>query len=276
MSVNLLNNEWKSHRITTVDSNKLPEKEVEILVDRRISISSAQCLAYSVVDVEPVLQDGPTCGLAALCMAAKPISGIHLELKNIFDVAVKSGITIRGEMFSAEALCTLAKDMLSNDCVMKDNGLEDIPSVTSHLMNGGVILIPYDADANHEPCLRKGHKAHWALIVGFVLKLERSSMDNTFYANQYVADSNTFRITSSDANNLRSNNLSAEDIRLLARQSKSRHLALWSYSSLLRSNNNLIELSPSRIKDDHIYVLPPGGLEAGLCHKSIFLPKNVS
>ncbi|CAM1308935.1 C19orf54 (predicted) [Pycnogonum litorale] len=99
-------------------------------------------------------------------MAAKPISGIHLELKNIFDVAVKSGITIRGEMFSAEALCTLAKDMLSNDCVMKDNGLEDIPSVTSHLMNGGVILIPYDADANHELCLRKGHKAHWALIVG--------------------------------------------------------------------------------------------------------------
>lgn len=33
-----------------------------------------------------------------------------------------------------------------------------------------MLLVPYDADKrNHEPTLENGHKAHWALIVGYLI-----------------------------------------------------------------------------------------------------------
>lgn len=34
------------------------------------------------------------------------------------------------------------------------------------LQAGIPVLFPYDADANHGPCLKNGRKAHWALIKG--------------------------------------------------------------------------------------------------------------
>ena len=32
--------------------------------------------------------------------------------------------------------------------------------------NRSLLLVPYDTDFNQEPCLKKGHRAHWALIIG--------------------------------------------------------------------------------------------------------------
>ena len=34
------------------------------------------------------------------------------------------------------------------------------------LARGDVLLVPYDPDKNYVPVLKKGHKAHWALITG--------------------------------------------------------------------------------------------------------------
>lgn len=58
---------------------------------------------------------------------------------------------------------------------------------------------------------------------------------------------------------------------LLARQGKSRHLAVWSYDELQRSNENLVELDPGRASDGRVYVLPPGGVAAGLGGRAILL-----
>jgi hypothetical protein len=58
---------------------------------------------------------------------------------------------------------------------------------------------------------------------------------------------------------------------LLARQGKSRHLAVWSYDDLQRSNENLVELDPGRASDGRVYVLPPGGVAAGLGGRAILL-----
>ena len=38
--------------------------------------------------------------------------------------------------------------------------------ILKHLLHGNPVLIPYDNDKNFEPCLRNGHKAHWALATG--------------------------------------------------------------------------------------------------------------
>jgi len=34
------------------------------------------------------------------------------------------------------------------------------------LARGDILLVPYDPDKNFVPVLKKGHKAHWALVTG--------------------------------------------------------------------------------------------------------------
>ena len=34
------------------------------------------------------------------------------------------------------------------------------------VISRNLLLVPYDTDFNQEPCLKKGHRAHWALIIG--------------------------------------------------------------------------------------------------------------
>ena len=35
-----------------------------------------------------------------------------------------------------------------------------------YLLLGWPVLVPYDNDKNFEPCLKNGHKAHWAVLTG--------------------------------------------------------------------------------------------------------------
>jgi len=65
---------------------------------------------------------------------------------------------------------------------------------------------------------------------------------------------------------------------VFARQGKSRYVSLWDYTLLARSNENLVELDSSRREDGNDYLLPPGGVEQGLCDRFILikgLPKLV-
>ena len=85
------------------------------------------------------------------------------------DAAVKRGFSRRGEMFSCDDLCALANDLLGGraDAKVEDGDLiRDVRLLWEEFSNGSLLLVPYDTDFNQEPCLRKGHKAHWALIVG--------------------------------------------------------------------------------------------------------------
>ena len=37
-----------------------------------------------------------------------------------------------------------------------------------------VCLVPYDSDANHEPCCKQGHRAHWLLAHGYLREMNSS------------------------------------------------------------------------------------------------------
>ena len=69
-------------------------------------------------------------------------------------------------MFSAKDMGLLAKKYYELRFTVVDNGLEDYVQLIKHLCKGYPILVPYDADRNHEPCLKRGQKAHWAVITG--------------------------------------------------------------------------------------------------------------
>ena len=88
------------------------------------------------------------------------------EIVDLLKVAQDNGFTYHGEMFSAWDMGSLAKKYyeLTFDVII--NGLEDYVQILNHLCKGYPVLVPYDADRNHEPCLKKGNKAHWAVITG--------------------------------------------------------------------------------------------------------------
>ncbi|XP_023715090.1 UPF0692 protein C19orf54 homolog [Cryptotermes secundus] len=189
--------------------------------------------------IEPVLQDGPKCGLVALSMASS-CTPHPLSVEELFQEAQAHGFTNHGEMFSVDDMATLAREMFQHSCreveVLPGGLGQDKEYVIQQLTLGGVLLIPYDADSNHSPCCRRGHKAHWAVISGVIVS---ATAQRTCH--------------------------------LLARQGKSRHLAVWSYDDLQRSNENLVELDPGRASDGRVYVLPPGGVAAGLGGRAILL-----
>nr|CAD7602331.1 unnamed protein product [Timema genevievae] len=237
--------------ITNYTSPKDPQEELLEARDKlrlREGLKEApRILSYKYV--APILQDGPKCGLVALCMASyftpHPISVDHL-----YEVARLQGYTNLGEMFSVDFMAALVRHTFQ-PCPQVEilhQGLQDKENVLRHIQNGSLLLVPpvrakitldldcinsYDADGNHSPCCRWGHKAHWAIVSGAL-----QSQDSCY---------------------------------LLARQGKSRHLGVWLYEEVRLSNQNLEELDPGRVMDGHTYVLPPGGVAAGLQGQAILL-----
>nr|KAF6289835.1 hypothetical protein mPipKuh1_001723 [Pipistrellus kuhlii] len=117
-------------------------------------------------DLPSLIQEGPQCGLVALWMAGTllvPPSGIPLE--RLVHMAVEKGYTAQGEMFSVANMGRLAEEALGCQVELLRGGLggPNKGRVLQHLVSGHPLLIPYDEDFNHEPCRRKGHKAHWAV-----------------------------------------------------------------------------------------------------------------
>ncbi|KAJ9598928.1 hypothetical protein L9F63_026534 [Diploptera punctata] len=172
--------------------------------------------------------------MASSCTSS-PLSEEQLLLE-----ARARGFTNHGEMFSVDDMATLARDMLEKNCreveVLSGGLGQDKEYVLQKLKSDSILLIPYDADANDAPCCRRGHKAHWAVVSGVIISAT-----------------------------------SQHTCHLLARQGKSRHLAVWSYEELQRSNENLMEMDPGRATDGRSYILPPGGVAAGLCGRAILL-----
>lgn len=58
---------------------------------------------------------------------------------------------------------------------------------------------------------------------------------------------------------------------ILAKQGKSLHYQLWSLDGVSRSNEQLRTLDPKRESDGTRYVLPRGGVEAGLAGQAVLL-----
>lgn len=191
-------------------------------------------------DIQPILQEGPTCGLAAISMLLKG----NPSSDELLQIARHKKFTRNGEMFSADNLFALIEDVLGRRhltartllAVQLFKGRIYCETIKQVLLNGGCLLVPYDPDFNHGPCLKNGHKAHWALIIGYL-----------------IDDNNRFYVFS--------------------RHGKTKNIAIWPLKALSASNTNLIEFEQPKGYPDAEFILPVGGLggEFGLKNKCIII-----
>lgn len=62
-----------------------------------------------------------------------------------------------------------------------------------------------------------------------------------------------------------------KEIYILAKQGKSLRYQLWSLDSVTQSNEQLRMMDPQRANDGTQYVVPQGGVEAGLAGQAVLL-----
>ncbi|KAM7057844.1 actin maturation protease isoform 1-T3 [Molossus nigricans] len=224
-------------------------------------------------DLPSLIQEGPQCGLVALWMASTllvPPSGIPLE--RLVQMAMERGYTVQGEMFSVADMGRLAEEALGCRAELLHGGLggPNREHVLQHLVTGHPLLIPYDEDFNHEPCQRKGHKAHWAVSTGVLLGVQ--GVPTPGYAEDPELPGLFHPVPSiphQPPSLPEEGSLGA--VYLLSKQGKSWHYQLWDYDQLRDSNLQLTDFSPSRAADGRAYVVPAGGVRAGLCGQALLL-----
>ena len=81
------------------------------------------------------------CGLVALVMAAQAL-GHNIDTQSVFEQAVKMGMTKQGEMFSAAALCQLAKDFSIKASMLENSLSNKIQTLLDLLNQGKLLLVP--------------------------------------------------------------------------------------------------------------------------------------
>ncbi|XP_024906523.1 UPF0692 protein C19orf54 homolog isoform X2 [Pteropus alecto] len=219
------------------------------------------------------------CGLVALWMAGTllaPPSGTPLQ--RLVQIAMERGYTAQGEMFSVADMGRLAQEALGCQAELLCGGLgsPNRDRVLQHLVAGHPLLIPYDEDFNHEPCQRKGHKAHWAVSTGVLLGVQ--GVPSPGYAEDPELSGLFHPMPDMPC---QPPSLPEEDlpgaVYLLCKQGKSWHCQLWDYDQVRDSNMQLTDFSPSRATDGREYVVPAGGVRAGLCGQALLLrPRDPS
>ncbi|KAK6025288.1 hypothetical protein OSTOST_08820 [Ostertagia ostertagi] len=209
-------------------------------------------------------------------MAAQLLDLEKKSTSEIFDTAKKLGFTNKGEMFSAEWLRQLAVSLWPMHS-----------SVT--LVTGRFLINQSDRFwCCCACCLRLCEKlrtssATWARSsLGFtgssilvVTKTERSLL--LAVALTFIRLRVGYLYVDMDAKDIRP----AADVvvkdedafYVFAYHGKSKHMGLWSYSSLRQSSFNLTDAGPERKEPD--YVLPPDGLSQ-LCGKCVILEKEIA
>lgn len=224
-------------------------------------------------DLPSLIQEGPQCGLVALWMAGALLSTPgSISLERLVQVAKERGYTAQGEMFSVADMAKLAQETLGCQAELLCGGLggPNRDRVLQHLITGHPLLIPYDEDFNHEPCQKKGHKAHWAVSAGVLIGVQNVPSPG------YIEDSELpglFHPVPGAPHQPPSfpEESSPSAIFLLSKQGKSWHYQLWDYSQVRDSNLQLTDFSPARAADGRVYVVPAGGVQAGLCGQALLL-----
>uniref|UniRef100_A0A914P911 Actin maturation protease n=1 Tax=Panagrolaimus davidi TaxID=227884 RepID=A0A914P911_9BILA len=217
---------------------------------------------------ETYLQQGPTCGFVALILAARAV-GLEPEEKDQIDItdviawARMCQFTKGGEMFSAEWLSRIGKEFYHFGS-FEPVSFPSVQDFIKEINEGKVFLIPYDCDKNFEPINRNGEGAHWAAIVGYFLH-ETSEGENS-------ADNQMIKFEQKDSNS----NVAENELFLIAYQGKSKHPALWKYSSLKESN---LQLNIPDSRRSSSFQLPPKKNESDgelwdICGKAIRIYKK--
>ncbi|KAK6753388.1 hypothetical protein RB195_012774 [Necator americanus] len=186
--------------------------------------------------LDPHIQSGPQCGLAALSMSSQLLGLERKKISDMLEKAKKLGFTVQGEMFSADWLGELACALWPLDAEILSFPSPD--ELIKLMAADYAVFVPYDCDRNHEPALRNGHGAHWAILVGFL-----------------NVDINVIGLHSAPPD---LHVLEDESFYVFAYHGKSKHMALWSYCCLRRSCCQLYEPGPMRKAPD--YMIPEDGL----------------
>ncbi|XP_067831124.1 actin maturation protease [Heptranchias perlo] len=221
--------------------------------------------------VPSLIQDGPQCGLVALWMAGHLLNVCEvMGLEAIVNCAMARGYTVQGEMFSGANMVKLAEEVFQCRGELLNEGLmgSNKARIMHHLWAGYPVLIPYDEDFNHEPCLRKGHRAHWAVVSGVLLGLRCELPEDIYEEDPDIPGLFQLRAEVPGASYPEGCVVEAH---LLAKQGKSLKYQLWEYERVHESNSQLTEFSPKRESDGTDYIVPDGGVESGLCGAVILL-----
>ncbi|XP_041668788.1 UPF0692 protein C19orf54 homolog [Cheilinus undulatus] len=221
--------------------------------------------------VPSLIQDGPQCGLVALWMSAQLRQPqLSVDMETVVQTALSRGYTAQGEMFSADNMALLAEEVCSCKADLLSGGLsgDNAETIITHLWGGQPVLIPYDEDYNHEPCQRCGHRAHWAAASGVLLGLDQGGVSN-----EHTQPDSTlpWLQLASDTGSPCPFGAVVKEVYILAKQGKSLRYQLWSLDSVAQSNKQLRTMDPQRANDGTQYVVPPGGVEAGLAGKAVLL-----
>lgn len=190
------------------------------------------------------------------------------ELDNLLKLAQLRGFSEHGEMYSAENLAELAKEFYGHKCIVLNGGLNDGNFIVSEITGGSAVLVPYDADKNHEPCQQNGHRAHWALVTGVLCELHGNSYEWKVCQQDAGYPALLHAVPSSDISFPK--NCQAQHIHLCAKHGKSRHTAVWSMTNVANSNANLFELDPNKMRNGS-FVVPEEGIFVGLCGKIVVM-----
>ncbi|XP_061575420.1 actin maturation protease isoform X2 [Cololabis saira] len=221
--------------------------------------------------VPSLIQNGPQCGLVALWMAAHlRESQLSIDMETLVQMAKRKGYTAQGEMFSASNMSLLAEEVCGCRSELLSGGLSgNDATIITHLWGGQPVLVPYDEDCNHEPCQRNGHRAHWAVISGVLLGLDQGSVSK-----EYTEPDPTLPWLHLATDGCAPCPVGSEAVRevyILAKQGKSLRYQLWSLGSVAQSNEQLRTMDPQRANDGTEYVVPEGGVEAGLAGQAVLL-----
>ena len=222
----------------------------------------------------PMLQEGPQCGLVSLTIAINAINKHqqHQSVSPVFQLARERGFSNLGEIFSVDSMASLAEELLP-ECkvsIVESSKLEETVWLVDALLDGSLMLLPYDCKPDHSPGLAGGQKAHWALVTGFLLPCSNTTRLPSSSSTPLPGCPNFYEL--SNTATLPSQMVNSQDMMLVARQSKSVLLGLWSARHLALSCRNLRQAASKRL--DGSYVLPEGGSLQKLCGRIVILSKN--
>jgi len=269
---------------SSIQLRKYSDADYRSMIDRELSSSSSSSSSSSFTlsllmpdsVVDGVLQQGPCCGIVALHMALAQLtlkrriaeeSVAHNDsiasVEELMQTAKDEKYTSFGEMFSCDNLASLTRSYLPSSFQVRVQSFLDLDEESSekmirdHFSFGGLILAPYDKDVDFRPCMKRGATAHWALLFGMAT------------------------VEESEGEEKRNQMLPSRRVFVAARHGKSRRIAMWDWSDLLKSNEQLEEYDLDKLRRDNDCtsaendfvepVIPDGGLSEGLKGKMIFI-----
>ncbi|XP_076803156.1 actin maturation protease-like [Clavelina lepadiformis] len=282
---------FKSAGLVENSKEKSPDEERQLClkliedVDRRQSYIRSPLHWYTFNTPVPSVLQGyrrPMCGLVALSMAGHMLEKCRSSVpqytnNDILQAAIKLGFTKQGEMFSVYDMAVLARNLYRCEVTIYDTEMKhNAHTILTNLLCGHPLIVPYDNDRNFEPCLQRGHRAHWAIITGAVIGSKKKTFDDNHLQFHKklpnlvkIIDSQWFQENLADKLALQDGeNINTSLIYLYGKQGKSARYRLWSLNSLSTSNSNLKEYDPKR---DWNWLHCPYNLEDTLCNKYMVL-----